>query len=121
MKGTRRLYLWLLGFNLFVVAFATATALLLPAPGGWPDWMAGVWWLSAGLLSAGLLGYRRALLATGDENERRVAALSLAALPLLWGLFAVLAFWVGDRGSGLALGGAALFFALAGYAMQPGE
>ena len=121
MNLTRRVYLWLLGLNLFVVLFAAASALLLPSPRGWPDWMPAAWWVGAAVLSAGVLAYRRSLLARGDDVERRVAALALAALPMVWGLFAVLAFWSGFSGAAAGLGGFALLLAVLGFAMQPSE
>ncbi len=119
MNATRRVYLWLLGLNAFVVLFAAASALLLPAPRSWPEWTPLAWWGSAAALSA-FVGWRwRALQAHGDPAERRVAALSLAALPLIWGLFAVLAFWAGYAPSGWPLLALALASAAAGYALQP--
>lgn len=80
-----------------------------------------VWWLSAIALSAGLLYYRRILLSTGDPAEKRVAALSLAALPMLWGLFSVLAFWTGYPGDGLGLALLGLMLAATGYLLQPDQ
>lgn len=121
MSRIRQVYLWLLGLNLFVVLFAAASALLLPSPRGWPDWMPAAWWLSAAVLSAGVLVYRRQLMSRGDVTERRVAALSLAALPMVWGLFAVLAFWAGYGATGTGLALAALALAALGFALQPGE
>jgi len=118
----RQVYLWLLGLNLFVVLFAAASAILLPLPrGGWPDWMPAAWWLSTAVLSAGVLVYRQRLMGRGDVEEQRVAALSLAALPMVWGLFAVLAFWTGFGAAGTGLALAALALAALGFALQPGE
>ncbi|HGY10408.1 MAG TPA: hypothetical protein ENK37_10240 [Oceanithermus profundus] len=118
MNATRRVYLWLLGFNAFVVLFAAASALLLPAPRTWPEWMPLAWWGSAAALSA-FVGWRWRTRQEQEEPERRVAALSLAALPLIWGLFAVLAFWAGYAPSGWSLLALALASAALGYALQP--
>lgn len=115
------MYLGLLGLNLFAVLLAAASALLIPAPQEWPGWMPWAWWTLPALLTLVVLSYRRHLLSRSDAGERRVAALSLAALPLVWGLFAVLAFWTGQAPSGVGLTMAALAFALLGFALQPGE
>jgi len=121
MAPTRRFYLWMLGLNAAVVVLAAATALLLPAPRGWPDWVGLAWWLGAAAISLGVLAWRRRAQAEDDPAERRVAGLSLASLPLVWGLFAVLAFWAGFVADGFGLAFMALAFAVLGYVLQPAE
>jgi hypothetical protein len=122
MKTSCRAYLTLLLFNTAAVLLAALTAALLPAPRGWPAWTPLAWWLSGGVLSLAVLLWRWWLgRASGEEEdaEKQVAALSMAALPLLWGLFSVLAFWLGYASTGWEFVLLALTFAVAGYLLQP--
>ncbi len=124
METPRRAYLILLLLNAGVAAMALLTALLLPSPRGWPDWVPLAWWGSAAVLSLAVwLWWWLLRRRQGEEaeNERLVAALSLASLPLLWLVFAVMAFWSGYSGHGLAFVAVALSFAVLGYALQPGS
>ncbi len=120
----RRAYLLLLALNAAAVALAAVTAALLTPPRGWPAWVPVAWWAGAALLS-GVVWFWRWLLGRRQgeeaENERRVAALSLASLPLLWSLFAVIAFWTGYPRHAAAFLAVGLGFAAVGYALQPGE
>ncbi|WP_457638067.1 hypothetical protein [Oceanithermus sp.] len=123
METPRRAYLLLLLLNAGVVTLAALTALLLPPPQNWPDWVPEAWWGSAALLSLAVWAWWW-LLRRGRgeeaEYERMVAGLSLASLPLLWAVFAVMAFWSGYPAHGAAYAALALAFAVLGYFLQPG-
>ena len=114
----------LLSLNAGAVVLASLTALLLPSPRGWPDWVPLVWWVSATLLSLAVwLWWWLLRRRQGEEaeNERLVAALSLASLPLLWAVFAVMAFWAGYPLHGMSFAVCSLGFAVLGYLLQPGQ
>jgi len=124
MVSSRRLYLILLALNGVVVFFAVLTAALLPAPAGWPAWVPTAWWLSGWLLSLAVFAWWWTRRRSGGEDaaqERRVAALGLASLPLLWAVLVVLAFWLGYRAAGIEYGAVALVLAALGYLLQPTE
>jgi len=124
MDTPRRAYLLLLGMNAIAVAIAGLTAMLVPAPRGWPGWTPEVWAAIATLLTAALWVWRSYLeRSEGEEaaENKKVAALSLAAAPLLWAVFAVMAFWSGALIYGTAFAAVALLLAAIGYVLQPAE